>query len=71
VAERISRKLYKVIGDLPTLIDFENENLHENPVAHAVRTLEIVAEYQGTTVEKLLESPLQPENDNELLGVFK
>ena len=71
VAERISRKLYKVIEDLPTLIDFENESLHENPVAHAVRTLEIVAEYQGTTVEKLLESPLQPENDNELLGVFK
>ena len=42
IADRISRKLYNVIDDLPALIDFENERLHENPVAHAIRTLEIV-----------------------------
>jgi len=73
IADRISRKLYKVIDDLPALIDFENERLHENPVAHAIRTLEIVADYQGTTVEKLLEAPTEKnnDNDNELLGVFE
>lgn len=71
MADRISRKLYKVIDDLPALIDFENERLHENPVAHAIRTLEIVADYQGTTVEKLLETPTEKKNSNELLGVFE
>lgn len=73
IADRISRKLYNVIDDLPALIDFENERLHENPVAHAIRTLEIVADYQGTTVEKLLEAPTEKnnDNDNELLGVFE
>ncbi len=71
MAERISRKLNRVIPDLPTLIDFEKENLHENPVAHALRTLEIVAELQGTTVEKLLEAPVKQKYDNELLGVFQ
>lgn len=75
IADRLSRKLIKAIPELPNLIDFSNERFDDNPVTQALNTLKVVAEYQNTTVEKLLEAPIKNEaqmkTEKELLGVFE
>lgn len=75
VAERLSRKLIRAIPDLKNLVEFSDEKFDDNPVKQALNTLNMVAEYTGVTVEKLLESSMDNhkkiESDKALLGVFK